>query len=154
WLPNSHSHIVPIVRFYLTVSLFSAFLNNTPIVTTFTPVIKTWCENHGIAPSKLLIPLSYVTILGGMMTLMGTSTNLIVHGWMLDSGLQGFSFFTLAIVGVPVTLAGLIYLFTIGYRLLPDHKDPGLPVKKELKKYIAEVLVTQSFSNHGQSIKK
>src|SRR5699024_1912991 len=70
-LPNNHNQISPVIRFYLPVSIFSAFLNNTPIVATFTPIIKTWCEDHGIAPSKFLIPLSYVTILGGMITLMG-----------------------------------------------------------------------------------
>lgn len=152
WLPNSHSHIGPIVRFYLPVSLFSAFLNNTPIVATFTPVIKTWCENHGIAPSKLLIPLSYVTILGGMMTLMGTSTNLVVHGLMLEYGLSGFSFFTLAVVGIPATLAGFLYLFTIGYRLLPDNKGFSQSDRYEMKKYIAEVLVTYAYPYHGKSI--
>src|SRR5699024_7530228 len=110
------------LRFFLPISLFSAFLNNTPIVATFTPIIKSWCVDRRIAPSKFLIPLSYVTILGGMITLMGTSTNLVVHGLMLDLGLEGFSFFTLASVGIPVTVIGLIYLFTIGYRLLPDNK--------------------------------
>lgn len=154
WLKTSRTRIGPVLRFFLPVSAFSAFLNNTPIVSTFTPILKTWCENHGIAPSKYLIPLSYVTILGGMITLMGTSTNLVVHGLMLDYGLKGFSFFTLAVVGIPATLIGFIYLFTIGYKWLPENKDSHQPDKDDLKKYIAEVVVTQVFSHHGKSIQQ
>ncbi|HLQ70751.1 MAG TPA: SLC13 family permease, partial [Bacillota bacterium] len=153
-LQNNHNQTSPVIRFYLPVSIFSAFLNNTPIVATFTPIIKTWCEDHGIAPSKFLIPLSYVTILGGMITLMGSSTNLVVHGMMLDYGLEGFSFFTLAIVGIPVTLVGFLYLFTVGYNFLPDNKGFSQPSKHTMKKYIAEVLVTNSFSYHGKSVEQ
>src|SRR5699024_9660018 len=80
WLLNIRTRISSMLRFFLPISLFSAFLNNTPIVATFTPIIKSWCVDRRIAPSKFLIPLSYVTILGGMITLMGTSTNLVVHG--------------------------------------------------------------------------
>lgn len=154
WLKTSRTHIGPVLRFFLPISVFSAFLNNTPIVATFTPIIKTWCEDHGIAPSKFLIPLSYVTILGGMITMMGTSTNLVVHGLMLDYGLKGFSFFTLAVVGIPATLIGFIYLFTIGYKWLPDNKGFRQPSKDDVKKYIAEVLVTQAFPYHKRSIQQ
>src|SRR5699024_6082601 len=153
-LQNNHNQTSPVIRFYLPVSIFSAFLNNTPIVATFTPIIKTWCEDHGIAPSKFLIPLSYVTILGGMITLMGASTNLVVHGMMLDYVLEVFSFFTLAIVGIPVTLVGFLYLFTVGYNFLPDNKGFSQPSKHTMKKYIAEVLVTNSFSYHGKSVEQ
>ncbi|MGA9287528.1 MAG: SLC13 family permease, partial [Anaerobacillus sp.] len=62
------------------ISLLSAFMNNTPIVITATPMLKKWCLDRGVAPSKFLIPLSYATILGGTITLIGTSTNLVVHG--------------------------------------------------------------------------
>lgn len=154
WLQNSHSHIGRMLRFFLPISALSAFLNNTPIVATFTPIIKTWCQSHGIAPSKFLIPLSYVTILGGMITLMGTSTNLVIHGLMIDFGLEGFSFFTLAVVGIPAALIGLIYLFTIGYRLLPDNKGLDQQVKENPKKYIAEAVVTRAFPHHGKSVRQ
>ncbi|MFD2210357.1 SLC13 family permease [Virgibacillus halophilus] len=154
WLQNSRTHTGTMIRFFVPISAFSAFLNNTPIVVTFTPMIKKWCETRGIAPSKFLIPLSFATILGGMITLMGTSTNLVVHGLLLDFGLEGFSLFTLTVVGVPVALIGLIYLFTIGYKLLPDNKGFGEKMKEDSKEYIAEMQVTQDFANLDRSVKQ
>jgi di/tricarboxylate transporter len=145
WLQNSRTHTDSMLRFFVPTSAISAFLNNTPIVVMFTPLIKKWCEDRGIAPSKFLIPLSYATILGGMITLMGTSTNLVVHGLMLDFGLEGFSLFTLAVVGIPCTMIGLIYLFTIGYKLLPDNKGLGQRVEENFKEYITEMHVTPDF---------
>src|SRR5690625_600933 len=152
WLKNSRTHTGTMLRFFLPTSAFSAFLNNTPIVVTFTPIIKRWCEERGVAPSKFLIPLSYATILGGMITLMGTSTNLVVHGLMLDFGLEGFSLFTLAAVGIPVAAVGLLYLFTIGYKLLPDNRGGDQRIKEDFKKYIAEMHVTQSFGFHNMRV--
>lgn len=152
WLQTSRTHTGALLRFLVPSSVFSAFLNNTPIVVTLTPMTKKWCENHGIAPSKFLIPLSYATILGGMITLMGTSTNLVIHGLMLDFGLEGFSLFTLAVVGIPAALIGLIYLLTIGYKLLPNNQDFTQKMKKGSKEYIAEIQVTQDFDHLGKSV--
>ena len=154
WLQNSRTHTSSMLRFFLPTSAFSAFLNNTPIVVTFTPIIKKWCEGRGIAPSKFLIPLSYATILGGMTTLMGTSTNLVVHGLLLDFGLDGFSLFTLTAVGIPVAMIGLIYLFTIGYRLLPDNKGFNQWNREDAKEYIAEMLVTHDFRHIGKQVEQ
>ena len=154
WLKNSRTLIGSMLRFFVPTSAFSAFLNNTPIVVTFTPIIKKWCEERGIAPSKFLIPLSYATILGGMITLMGTSTNLVVHGLLLDFGMEGFSIFTLAAVGIPVAVAGLIYLFTIGYKLLPDNQGFGKQVKENYKEYIAEMHVTKDFRFLNMTVKQ
>ncbi len=153
WLKNSKTQTGSMLRFFVPTSAFSAFLNNTPIVVTFTPIIKKWCEDRGIAPSKYLIPLSYVTILGGTITLIGTSTNLVVHGMLVDHGFDGFSLFTLAVVGVPIAIVGLIFLFTIGHRLLPDNKGFSQKVKEDSKEYIAEMHVTEAFQHVGKSIK-
>src|SRR5699024_11388693 len=65
WLQNSRTQTGSMIRFFVPTSMFSAFFNNTTIVVTFTPIIKKWCEDRGIAPSKFLIPFSYATILGG-----------------------------------------------------------------------------------------
>lgn len=154
WLNKSKSLKGSMIRFFIPTALLSGFLNNTPIVVTFTPIIKKWCEERNIAPSKFLIPLSYVTILGGTITLMGTSTNLVVHGMLLDLGLEGFSIFQLAVVGIPITLAGLIYLFTIGYKLLPEHKGFGATVKQDSKEYIAEMTVESSFAFINKTVKQ
>ncbi|PRO66027.1 SLC13 family permease [Alkalicoccus urumqiensis] len=110
-----------ILRMMFPVAGMSAFMNNTPIVVIFTPIIRRWCEERNISPSKFLMPLSYAAIFGGTLTLIGTSTNLIVHGFMLDRGMTGFSMFQLAAVGLPATILGVLYMSTIGYRLMPDH---------------------------------
>lgn len=153
-LRNSRTIPGAMVRFLIPISLLSAFLNNTPIVVTFTPIIKNWCEEHGIAPSKFLIPLSYATILGGTMTIMGTSTNLVIHGLLLSYGLEGFSFFSLAVVGIPITVLGLLYLFTIGRSLLPNHKGFSQQVKEDTKEYVAELQVEASFPHLNKSIRQ
>lgn len=153
WLENSQTHTGSMVRFFVPIAMLSAFLNNTPIVVTCTPIIKNWCEERGVAPSRFLIPLSYITILGGTITLMGTSTNIVVHGMLLDYGLEGFSLFTPAVVGIPLTVIGLIYLFTFGQRLLPDHKGFSQQVKEDVREYIAEMYVEPSFYHVNESVK-
>ena len=97
----------------------SAFLNNTPVVAMFIPVVLDWCRRHNVAPSKLLIPLSYLTILGGTCTLIGTATNLVINGLMIENNLPGMSLFEVAWVGVPSANLGVVYLLTIVLKLLP-----------------------------------
>lgn len=106
-----------------TVASISAFLNNTPIVVIFIPHIKAWCKRVGLPLKKFLIPLSYAAILGGMCTLIGTSTNLVVHGLMLDAGMQGFTMFELGKVGLLIAIAGIIYITICGKKRLPDDSD-------------------------------
>lgn len=154
WLEKSKTEQESKIRFFVPIAGLSAFLNNTPIVVAFTPIIKNWCEKRGIAPSKFLIPLSYVTILGGTITLMGTSTNIVVHGMLLDYGFEGFSLFTITVVGIPITVVGMLYLFTIGNRLLPDHKGFSQRVKEDVKEYIAELQVEKSFQYINHSVEK
>ena len=105
------------IRMLPPVAFVSAFLNNTPVVVIFAPIIKRWAESVGLPATKFLIPLSYVTILGGICTLIGTSTNLVVHGMVLEAGYEGFSMFELGQVGIFVALAGMLYLFLFSNRL-------------------------------------
>ncbi|MFB9861530.1 SLC13 family permease [Salinicoccus siamensis] len=134
------------------VSIISGFLNNTPIVVTLTPVLKEWCQKNGIAPSKFLIPLSYVTILGGTITLIGTSTNLVIHGLLIEAGYGGFSFFQMTIVGLPIAAAGFFYIVTIGYRLLPDTLGAGEQIREEVKEFLAEAEIGKTFECVDRSI--
>lgn len=142
------------VKVMLPVGLASGFLNNTPIVVALTPIIRDWAIDNGYSPSKFLMPLSYMTILGGTITMIGTSTTLVVHGLLLSAGLEGFSFFTLAVVGVPITAAGLIYLLTVGYKLLPEHLGAKEQISQETKEFLAEAIIEENFEHEGQSVTK
>ncbi len=122
-------------RMLPTIAFISAFLNNTPVVVIFAPMIKRWAEKHGVAATKLLIPLSYATILGGVCTLIGTSTNLVVHGMVIEVGFQGFSMFELGKVGIVIAAVGLLYIWIFSPQLLPAERKGGdeLTSETELK---------------------
>lgn len=116
------------LRMLPPIAFVSAFLNNTPVVVIFAPIIKRWAESVHLPATKFLIPLSFVTILGGICTLIGTSTNLVVHGMILDAGYEGFTMFELGKVGVFIALAGILYLFLFSKYLLPDNRADRIMV--------------------------
>ncbi|WP_181346824.1 SLC13 family permease [Thalassobacillus sp. CUG 92003] len=154
FLKNAKTNRGALFRLLIPISGFSAFLNNTPIVATLTPIIRKWASDHQISPSKFLIPISYASILGGTITLMGTSTNLVVHGLMLDAGLNGFSFFQLAIVGIPVTLVGMVYLVGFAPNVLPDHQSLIEKVSENTKDYLSELIVRPEFPYLNRTIEE
>ena len=127
-------------RMMLPVAGLSAFLNNTPIVAMMIPIITDWARKNRISVSKLLIPLSYATILGGTCTLIGTSTNLVVNGLMIVKDGKGLGLFDLAWVGVPCAVIGLGYLMLTGRRLLPERKAVAAELD-DPRKYTVEMLV-------------
>lgn len=110
------------LRMLPAIACISAFLNNTPVVVIFAPIIKRWAKTVKLPATKFLIPLSYATILGGLCTLIGTSTNLVVHGMMIDAGYKGLSMFELGMVGIPITLVGITYLFLASGKVLPSER--------------------------------
>lgn len=127
-------------RMMLPVAGLSAFLNNTPIVAMMIPIITDWARKNRISVSKLLIPLSYATILGGTCTLIGTSTNLVVNGLMIAKDGRGLGLFELAWVGVPCAVIGLGYLMLTGRWLLPERKSVASELE-DPRKYTVEMLV-------------
>ncbi len=135
------------------VALVSAFVNNTPVVAVFIPVVIQLAATAKIKASRLLIPLSFASILGGMCTLIGTSTNILVSGIAKDAGLAGFSMFTLAPIGLPILLLGLGYIVYAGQYLLPDREEPiGLSEKFGLHEYMAEFVLLEGASIVGNRI--
>ncbi|MGM7700958.1 SLC13 family permease [Pseudalkalibacillus sp. Hm43] len=138
-------------RMMVVTGGLSSFMNNTPLVLLLTPVVKRWADKHSYSPSKLLIPLSYATIIGGMCTLLGTSTNLVVHTLLLKEGYEGLSLFELAYVGIPFFLVAVIYLLTIGYKWLPNH--PSVQIDDiQSSQFIVEAVVQDHFEWVGKSV--
>lgn len=108
------------LRMLAPVGVLSAFMNNTAVVAMFIPVVQEWARRLRLSPSKLLLPLSYASILGGTCTLIGTSTNLVVDGLLQAHTAEQLGLFDLAWVGIPLLLVGVCYLVLFGDRLLPD----------------------------------
>jgi di/tricarboxylate transporter len=130
----------------------SSLLNNTPIVAMFVPIVMDWCRQNRIAPSKLLIPLSYLTILGGTCTVIGTSTNLVVNGLMIQNGLPGMSLLELGKVGVPYAVVGACYLYFFGGKLLPDRHELLEQLGDATRDYLIEMTVEPSCRICGKSV--
>ncbi|MCM8530840.1 MAG: SLC13 family permease, partial [Lentisphaeraceae bacterium] len=143
-----------ILRMALPLGGLSAFFNNTPIVSIFMPIVKDWANKNGISPSKLLIPLSYLTAFGGICTLIGTSTNLVVDGLYREqvSTFQGFGLFEFAIVGLPCALVSIIYLAFIGSRILPSKEDTLSETSSNIRKYLIQMSVEKDNKLSGKSI--
>ena len=140
-----------------TTVVTSMFVNNTPIVAIMIPVILGWCSRNNVAASRLLIPLSFVTILGGCCSRIGTSTNLVVSGLMKDFEGQQFvelGFFELGRVGLPCVLVGLIYLFTVGRKLLPEREQPFQSFGLSRREYLGEMKVLQTCPLIGKSVEE
>ncbi len=132
------------MRLLLPVAGLSAFLNNTPVVAAMLPVVGDLSKRIPGSNSRLLLPLSYATILGGMCTLMGTSTNLIVAGkYTLKSGGESLGFFEPIWVGVPATLLGVAYIMLVSKWLLPDRK-PAVSTADDPRQYTVEMQVEAS----------
>ncbi len=147
--PTAYS--TALIRLLLSAASMSALINNSPVVAMFTTALQDWCIRSGFKVSRFLLPLSYVSILGGTCTLIGTSTNLVVDGLMRHAGLAGFSLFELSAVGIPITLVGCLYLFFFGHRILPD-KEGAREQFNKVREYLLEMTVEHGCELIGQSI--
>lgn len=126
----------------LLVALISGFINNTPVVVVFLPVVLHLAKRIGVPSSKLLIPLSYASIFGGTCTLVGTSTNIIISSMAEDSGFEPLSMFELAAVGLPLVFIGTLYLTILGPRLLPVRETiTSILTEEERREYIVEAFI-------------
>ncbi len=143
-----------ILRICPPVALFSAFLNNAPIVAMMTPAVIGWSRRSQVSASKLLIPLSYASILGSATTVIGTSTILTVAALVIEAGMPEMGFFELAPVGVPVALLGLFYLTFVAPALLPEREDPADVVGEHLREYTSAMHVEGDCPLIGQSIEQ
>lgn len=143
-----------LVRLMLPVMGASAFLNNTPVVAMFIPVVNDWCRKLRFSPSKLMIPLSYAAIFGGLCSLIGTSTNLVVNGLLIDATQKpGLKLFDIAWVGVPCAIAGFLFLLVTQQWLLPD-RQAILSDTDDLRQYTVEMKVPPESPLIGKTVEK
>ena len=165
------------LRFFPIVAFISAFFNNTPVVVIFAPMIKNWAHKMKLPASKFLIPLSYATVLGGICTLIGTTTNLVIHGMLLQeyqdeqtifresagsvkgillqSGIDGMHMFELTKIGVVIAIAGLIYLIFFSRYLLPNNRASSedaenVDIAPGMNRF--EVLLSNRFPGLGKTL--
>ena len=134
------------------VAFFSSLLNNTPVVALMIPYVTDWSKRNGVNPSKLLIPLSYAAILGGMITLIGTSTNLVLNGFLEQNGAPLFGFFDFLVPGVLVTVFGILFLYFFGQKLLPERQDVIDQLSDPSREYVVETRVSVGSSLVGKSV--
>lgn len=144
-----------LARMTLIIAPLSAFLNNTPLVAILMPYAHTWGKRNNISVSKLLIPLSYAAILGGCATLIGTSTNMIVNGLVIEQtimpDLEPIKMFDYIYVGIPMIVIGLIYVLVFGKKFLPDR---NLSIKEfpSNREYLVEVHMKKDSDLIGKTI--
>lgn len=138
-----------LLRLMSLAFLLSAFLNNTPVVALLIPITKDWASTRGFSPSLLLMPLSFACIFGGLVTIIGTSTNLVVQGLVIEAGqddpsIEGLGFFEPGLVGLPLGLVGMAYLVIAAPRILPKGRSGMIQyVRDKAEEFLTEVSATK-----------
>lgn len=139
-------------RLMVAASMLSGFVNNTPVVAMFIPVAQDWATRLGFAVSKLLMPMNHITILAGLCTLMGTSTNLVVNGLLQKKFPESaLGIFDLAYVGIPLTIIGIVYTLLVGRWLLPDRRG-AIEQFENAREYSFEIQVAPSGPLVGKTV--
>ena len=136
----------------LIVCALGAFVKNTALVATFLPVVLGVCARTKTSPARVLMPMSYAAQMGGVCTLLGTSSNLLTNSIAIDHGLPGFSVFEFARLGVPLALVGIVYLMLVGRWLLPRHIDVDFAETSALGKFVTEFRVLPGSPLIGHAI--
>jgi di/tricarboxylate transporter len=159
WLTHSFLGIPKSVssaqnRIMWPTAAMSAFMNNTPLVAMLLPIIDDWSKQHRLSASKLLMPLSFASILGGTCTLIGTSTNLVVNGWIIDElDHAGLGMFEISIIGVPVAIVGIVYIL-IAQRWLLKERKPAISPNDDPRQYTVEMMVEEAGRLVGKTIQE
>ncbi|PJB14847.1 MAG: SLC13 family permease [Flavobacteriales bacterium CG_4_9_14_3_um_filter_32_8] len=136
----------------MVVATISAFINNTPVVAIFIPVVIQIAHASGQSPTKMLIPLSFATIFGGTCTLIGTSTNILVSGIAEKEGVGAFSMFEMTPLGLVFLAVGIIYMVFIGVKSLPNRKEEDLKTKFGMRNYLSEIELLENSDAVGKTI--
>jgi di/tricarboxylate transporter len=134
------------------VSATSAFMNNTTVTAMFVPPVIALSRRLKISPSKLLMPVAFASIIGGTCTVIGTSTNVAVNAYLDSNGYEPFGMFDFSIIGIILSLVGIAFMSTIGYRMMPDNKDVDMVQELEDRHYLTELRVNEEAEIVNQRI--
>ncbi len=144
----------PLLRALVPTIGASAFLNNTPIVAMLIPQVTTWANRRGVAVSKLLMPVSFAAILGGLITVIGTSTNIVVSGQMTDLGLREIGFFEIGLLGLPIAAVGLVLVVVLAPRVLPGRRSARTEMESEGRRFSVEMIVEPGGPIDGRTVEQ
>jgi len=145
---------LPLIRTLVPTAGASAFLNNTPIVAMLIPQVTAWASRRGVSVSKLLMPVSFAAVLGGLITVIGTSTNLVVSGQMGTLGLREIGFFEIGKLGLPIALIGVVALIALAPRVLPDRRSARTEMEEEGRRFSVEMIVEPGGPVDGKTVEE
>jgi di/tricarboxylate transporter len=148
------SYRLPMIRTLVPTAGASAFLNNTPIVAMLIPQVTTWANRRNVSAAKLLMPVSFAAILGGLVTVIGTSTNLVVSGQMGSLGLREIGFFEIGKLGLPIALIGVLAVIALAPRVLPDRRSARSEMEQEGRRFSVEMLVEPGGPIDGRTVRE
>lgn len=141
-----------LVRLCFPAAAASAFLNNTPIVAMLIPPVSEMAESSGTPPSRYLMPLSFAVILGGVVTTIGTSTNLVVSGLLQQTGAEPFGLFEITHVGLPLAVVGILVLAVMAPRVLPDRQSPRRSLAAAERDFVVRMIVEPGGPMAGRTV--
>ncbi len=142
-----------LTKMMFPVTFVSAFMNNTPVVAMFLPVVNDWAKQHRISVSKLMIPLSYAAVLSGTVTIISTATNLLVNGMLIKHSYPPMGMFELTWIGIPITIIGTLFVIVFNRWLLPDRQAANAQFG-DPKEYSVEMMVDPSSPLVGKTIEQ
>lgn len=130
--------------------VLSAFMNNTTVTALVTGPVIGMCRKLNMSPSKVLIPVAFASILGGTCTLIGTSTNVAVSGYIAQEGMEPLHFFEILGIGIIFLVTGIVFILIFYNKLLPDHKEVGYNERYDIAQYLSEIVVSDKSKLIGQ----
>jgi di/tricarboxylate transporter len=153
-LGNGGSRRHSLGRLLVPTAGASAFLNNTPIIAMLAPQVTEWAARRGVSPSRFLMPISFATILGGTITVIGTSTNLVVSGLLEQSGYAPIGMFEMTRIGLPVAIVGVLFLVLFSQVLLPERRTARRHFQDEFREFVVQMVVVPHGALDGTTVEQ
>ena len=153
-LGDHHSQRMTTARLTVPTMFASAFLNNTPIVAMLIPQVENWAEAQDRSPSHYLLPLSYAAVLGGVVTLMGTATNIVVSGLLEAAGLEPLGFFEITKIGLPVAVIGIALIIILAPTVMPSRRSATQANRAEAPEFTVDIIVETGGPLDGRSVEE